>query len=210
VAAGGLQYTVTRGVHGTVAAAHTAQSRVYHLLSKTAIAPFPQEFFGSAYSGSWSFPVPLVCARVASAELFVTNGRGNSPVRSIGLTGTVDNGLRTLSGRQINLTVEGVVAVESNAVPPATLPQASSIRDLYATVGQPPTGSPLTCVVRLNGTAIGALTIPAGQIVSNAIDMTTNPSVEGLVIQTEQPVTLDVTAVGSSYPGKRLMVTIRL
>jgi hypothetical protein len=210
VAAGGLQYTVTRGVHGTVAAAHTAQSRVYHLLSKTAIAPFPQEFFGSAYSGSWSFPVPLVCARVASAELFVTNGRGNSPVRSIGLTGTVDNGLRTLSGRQINLTVEGVVAVESNAVPPATLPQASSIRDLYATVGQPPTGSPLTCVVRLNRTAIGALTIPAGQIVSNAIDMTTNPSVEGLVIQTEQPVTLDVTAVGSSYPGKRLMVTIRL
>ena len=206
----GLQYTVTRGMHGTTATAHPAQSRVYHLLSKTAIAPFPPEFFGSAYSGSWSFPVPLVCARVASAELFVTNGRGNSPVRSISLMGTVDNGLRTLSGRQINLTLEGVVAVESNAVPPATLPQASSIRDLFATIGQPPMGSALTCLVRVNGMAIGTLTIAPGQIVSNAIDMSTNPSVEGLVIPAEQPVTLDITAVGSSYPGKRLMVTIRL
>ena len=154
--------------------------------------------------------MPLVCARIASAELFVTNGRGNSPVRSISLTGTVDNGLRTLSGRQINLAVEGVVAIESNAVPPATLPQASSIRDLFATIGQPPVGSPLTCVVRVNGTAIGTLTIPAGQIVSNAVDMTTDPSVEGLIIPAEQPVALDVTGVGSSYPGKRLMVTIRL
>ena len=210
VSNGGLQYSVTRGIHGSTGAAHAAQARVYHLLSKTVIAPFPPNFFGSAYSGNWSFPVTLPCVRVASAELFVTNDRGNSPTRSICLTGTVENGLRTLSGRQINLAVDGVVAVESNAVPPATLPQASSIRDIFATVQQAPVGSALSCVVRVNGTAIATLTIPAGQIVSNTIDMTTNPSVEGLIVPAEQPVTLDITAVGSTYPGRRLMVTVRL
>jgi len=210
VSNGGLEYGVTRGMHGSTAAAHASQSYVYHLLNRIVIAPFPPDFFGSAYSGNWSFPVTLPCVRVASAELFVTNSRGNSPTRSLCLTGTVENGLRTLSGRQINLTIDGVLAVESNPVPPATLPQASSVRDIFATVQQAPVGSGLTCIVRVNGAAVATLTIPAGQIVSNTIDMTTNPSVEGLLIPAEQAVTVDITAVGSTYPGKRLMVTVRL
>ncbi len=36
------------------AAAHAAQAAVYTLASKTVIAPFPADFFGSPYSGSWS------------------------------------------------------------------------------------------------------------------------------------------------------------
>ncbi len=207
---GGLEYEVARGAQGSIAAAHAAQAPVYHLLRKTVIAPFPLDFFGSPYCGNWSFPIALPDARVASAELFVTNSRGNSPARVICMTGTVENGLRTLSGRLISLTVDGVVAVESNAVPAATLPCASSVRDIFATVEQPPAGSPLSCVVRVNGAAIATLTIAAGQLVSNAIDMTSDPSVEGLVIPANQPVSVDVTAVGSVYPGRRLTVFVRL
>jgi hypothetical protein len=207
---GGLQYAVTRGMHGSAAAGHAGQALIYHLQRKTVIAPFPPDFFGSPYSGDWSFPIPLPNVRVASAELFVTNNVGASPTRSICITGTIQKGLRTLTGRQINLTVDGLVAIESNAVPPVTLPQPGSIRDIFAVVEQGPMGSALTCVVRVNGTAIATLTIPAGQILSNTIDTATNPGVEGLVIPADQPVTLDITAVGSTYPGRRLMAVVRM
>ena len=206
----GTQYQVTRGVHGSLASAHAAGTPVYLLVGKSVIAPFPPEFFGSPYSGSWTYPVLLPNVRIASADLFVTNNRGSSPATTVCLTSTTDNGLRTLSGGQIDLTVDGVVAIESNAVPAATLPRSSSVRDIFATVEQAPGGSPLTCVVNVNGAAIATLTIPTGQVVSNTLDMTTNPGVMGLVIQTGQPITLDITAVGSSYPGKRLTATVRL
>ena len=207
---GGTQYQVTRALHGTEAAGHGVQTPVYHLLRKTVIAPFPRDFFGSAYSGSWSFPVRLPNIRVASAELFVTNARGNSPTRTISLTSSTDNGLRTLAGGQVDLTVDGVVAIESDAVPPATLPYASSVRDIFATIAQGPEGSALTCVVKVAGNTIATLTIPEDQIVSNTVDMTSSPSVEGLVIPAGAPISLDITAVGLSFPGKRLTAIIRL
>ena len=50
--------------------------------------------------------------RVASAELFVTNRAGNSPVQSICLTSTLDSGLRTLSGGQYSIQVDGYLAVD--------------------------------------------------------------------------------------------------
>lgn len=206
----GLTCQVTRGMHGTPAAVHQAGCPIYSLLNKSVIAPFPPDFFGSPYCGSWSYPVSLPNVRIGSAELFVTNARGNSATRSISLTNGTDSGLRTLSGGQIDLAVDGVLAIESNVLPPATLPQACSVRAIFATVEAPPAGSELTCVVSVAGNAIATLTIPSGQVVSNTIDMTTNPSVAGLVIPAAQPVTLDVTAVGSIFPGKRLSVTIQL
>jgi hypothetical protein len=206
----GTRYQVTRGMHGSQASAHAAGAPVYHLLGKSVIAPFPPEFFGSPYSGSWSYPILLPNVRIASAELFVTNNRGNSPTTTICLTGTTDDGLRTLSGGQVDLIVDGVVAIESNAVPAATLPRPSSVRDIFAIVEQAPGGSPLTCVLKVSGAAIATLTIPTGQVVSNTMDVTTNPSVRGLVIPAGHPITLDITAVGSSYPGKRLTATVRL
>ena len=210
VEANGTEYHVTRGMHGSQPAAHAAQAPVYHLLRKTVIAPFPPDFFGSPYSGSWSYPVQLPSIRVASAELFVTNARGSSPVSSICLTGTSDHGLRTLSGGQIDLTVDGVVAVESDAVPAATLPYSSSVRNIFATVEQAPVGSALTCVVKVAGSPMATLTIPAEQIVSNTLSMTTQPNVDGMVIAEGQPVTVDITSVGSTFPGKRLTATVRL
>jgi hypothetical protein len=209
VGTGSLQYSIARGADGSQASAHAKGSPVYQLLAKTYIAPFPREFFGSPYCGDWSFPILMPDVRVASAELFVTNDHGASPVSSICMTGTNENGMRTLSGGQIDLTVDGVVAIASNAVPAVTLPQARSIRDIFATAEQTPVGSNLSCVLNVSGTPIATLTIEQGKYTSNAIDMTTNPSVWGLVIPASQPIMLDVIAVGSSYPGKRLTGTIR-
>ena len=210
IAANGAEYHVTRGMHGSQPATHAAEAPVYHLLRKTVIAPFPPDFFGSPYSGSWSYAVGLPSVRVSSAELFVTNARGSSPPSSICLTGTGDSGLRTLSGGQIDLTADGVISVESDAVPAATLPYSSSVRNIFATLEQAPVGSAVTCVVNVAGTPMATLTIPAGQIVSNTVSMATQPSVDGIVIGEGQPVTLDITSVGSTFPGKRLTATVRL
>jgi hypothetical protein len=84
----GMQYQVTRGLHNSTAAAHAAQTLVYPLQSQTVITAFPPHFFGSPYSGSWSYSVPQPDVRIASAELFVTNRLGNSPAGSICMTST--------------------------------------------------------------------------------------------------------------------------
>jgi hypothetical protein len=90
-------------MHSSPAAAHATQTPIYGLRSKTVIAAFPPNFFGSPYSGSWSQAVTIPDVRVASADLFVTNRRGNSAVRSSCLTSTV-TGLNLSGGYRFRLT----------------------------------------------------------------------------------------------------------
>src|SRR5262249_19783994 len=131
----GLTYQVTRGMHGSAAAAHAAGPGVYRLQSRTAVAPFAPGFFGSPYSGSWRFPVSLPDARVASAELFVTSGRGQSPVRAVCLTATVDSGLRVVPGGQYSIEVQGFLAVDAEAAPAVVVEASHAVRDVFAVLG---------------------------------------------------------------------------
>ncbi|MEO7144964.1 MAG: phage tail protein, partial [Bryobacteraceae bacterium] len=73
---GGLNYTVTRASHGSTAADHSAGASIYHLTKKVLIVPFVNDFFGSPASGSYAFPIFLPDARIAAAELFMTNSQG--------------------------------------------------------------------------------------------------------------------------------------
>ena len=204
VANSGTQYQVTRGMHTSPAAAHAAQAAIYGLQDKTAIAAFPPDFFGSPYSGSWSEAVTLPDARVASAEMFVTNARGNSPVRSICLTSAVDGGLRTLSGGQYSIQVDGYLAVEDAVAPPLVVEAAHSVRDVFAVLGSV-ADAEVRLRVDLNGLAYCTLSIPAGTTTSAAADGNdTGPLPSGA------KVTLAVLAVGQTYPGADLTVLIRL
>jgi hypothetical protein len=139
---GGLQYQVTRGMHGTTAAAHAAQVAVYQLLEHSRGGALPLDFFGSPLSGNWSYPISLPNTKVASAELFVTNSRGNSPTNAINLTQSVDYGLRTLSGGQYSFQVQGFLAVDSNPAPNVVVEAAHAVQDVYAIVKQAPVGGP--------------------------------------------------------------------
>jgi hypothetical protein len=177
---------------------------VFGLQSRTSIAPFPANFFGSPYSGSWSFAVGLADARIASAELFVSNGRGNSPTKSICLTGTVNNGLRTLSGGQYSLQVEGYLAVEQAATPALVVDATHAVRDVFAVLGMA-ADADVQVRVDVNGAAYCTLTVPAGQ--------TTSAATDGLglgVLTGGSRVTLSVLTVGQTYPGTDLTVVIRL
>jgi hypothetical protein len=202
---GGLQYQVTRAWNDSQAAAHAATLPVWHLSDTTVIAPFPSEFFGSPYSGTWSYILSLPDSRVASAELFVTNQRGNSPIRSVCLTGvTTDNGLRTHSGGQYSIQVQGYLAIDQNAAPPIVVDQAHAIRDIFAVVGKAP-DSQVVLQLNVDGAALCQLVIAAGGFVSNTIEGITLPP-----LAAKAQLTLHILAVGITNPGADLTVLVRL
>lgn len=201
---GGLQYQVTRGMQGTTAVAHAAQVLVYHLLSKVIVAPFALNFFGSPLSGYWSHLIPLANAKIASAELFVTNTRGNSPTGAINLTQSVDYGLRTLSGGQFSLQVQGFLAVDSNPAPNVVIEAAHAVQDIYAVVKQAPVGGPVQVTLSQNGAPYCTLTIPDGATISASVDGF------GMPLQAQAQLSLAITGVGQTSPGSDLTVIVRL
>ena len=204
VANGGLQYQVTRAMHGTAAAPHTAQVALYQLLSTVTVVPFPLDFFGSALSGNWSYPVSLPNTKVSSAELSVTNSRGNSPTAAINLTQSVNYGLRTLSGGQYSFQVQGFLAVDSNPAPNVVVEAAHAVQDVYAVVKQPPDGGPIQIVLSQNGSPYCTLTIPAGATVSPSVDGF------GMPVLAQAQLSIAITAVGQTSPGSDLTVILRL
>jgi hypothetical protein len=200
----GLQYQVTRAVEGSQAATHTAGTPVYLLTSDIVITPFPQDFFGSPYSGNWSFSLPLVDARVVSADLFVTNSQGNSPATRICLTGTTDSGIRTLSGGQYSIQVQGYLAISQSAAPALVVESAHSVRDVFAVL-RSAADAPVQLQLNVNGSAYCQLTFATGAIVSSTVNGNTLPP-----LTAEAHITLSILAVGQTYPGSDLTVLIRL
>jgi hypothetical protein len=184
--------------------AHSAQAPVFQLAVKTVIAPFPLGFFGSPYSGSWSDSISLADARVASAELYVTNEIGNSPVRSICLTNNLDYGLRTLSGGQYSIQVDGYLAVDQSVAPALVIEATHAVRDVYAVLGKV-ADAEVKLQVNINGAAYCSLKIEPGMTTSAAAaGNALGPLVAGGLV------TLSVLSVGTTYPGADLTVLIRL
>jgi hypothetical protein len=201
---GGARYLVTRAMHGTVADAHEGSAAVYRLLKTTAIAPFPAGFFGSPYSGSWGFAVALPDARIASAELFCTNRKGNGAASAIRLTHNDDRGLRTLSGGQYSIQVSGFLAIDEMAAPAAIVEASHAVKDVYAALGTA-ADAEVKVEVRVDGSAYCTVRVPAGATVSNAMD---GGSLAPLMAGSR--VTVAVQSVGSALPGADLTVIIRL
>ncbi|MBV8817820.1 MAG: hypothetical protein JO022_05645 [Acidobacteriaceae bacterium] len=200
--------TIERGSEGSNAASHANGTAVYQLQKKIFVMPFARDFFGSLASGSYAYSVFLPDVRIAAAELFVTNGQGNSPVTRTCLTNTLSMGLRTLSGGQLSIQVEGMLAVETNAAPPISVDANHSVNDVYANVVTAPTGSPIQLQITMNGNPYCALTIP--------VNATSSDPVDGFALgplQAGQPIGLDITSVtadADTIPGADLTVTIRL
>ena len=204
----GTTFQVARASHGTFAASHALHAGVYFLEKKTFVMPFARDFFGSPASGSYAYPVAIPDVRIAAAELFVTNSRGNSPVAMQAFTATTDLGLRTLSGGQLTIQVEGPLAIQVNAAPPLLMDTTHSVRDVYAMVHDAPTGAPIALQVTQNGQAWCQLTIPTGATVSNVVDgFALGP------LQAKAQIGLDIMSVVQTTnlsPGRDLTVTIRL
>jgi hypothetical protein len=199
---------VTRASHGTTAVAHTVETGVYLLVEKIFILPFAEDFFGSPASGSYAFPITIPDVRIAAAELFMTNSRGNSSVAAESFTNTTDLGLRSLLGGQLTIQIEGPLAIQTNAAPPLVVDTSCSVRDVSAVVQDAPTGAPITMQVTQNGNVYCELTIATGAIVSNVVDgFALGP------LQAQAIINLNITSVvqtANTQPGSDLTVTIRL
>jgi len=200
----GLGYRVTRGIDGSQAAAHKVPAAVYPLANRTEIAPFPQNFFGSVYSGSWTYPVTLPDVRIASAELFVTNPIGNSPVSFACLTGTMEKGLRTLSGGQYTIQVGGFLAVDQSAAPALIVDASHSVRDVFAVLGTA-ADAQVQLQVNVNGAPYCTLSFDQGSTLAASVNG------NGLApLAARSQITLSVLTVGHASPGADLTVIIRL
>lgn len=204
VSTSGTQYTVSRGQYGSTAATHNIQAAIYQLSDLTVIAPFPADFFGSVYSGNWTFPILLPDVRIASAQMFVTNEKGNGPIAGICLTHNVDNGLRTLYGGQYSIQVDGFLAIDQSAAAPLVTDTAHSVRDVFAVLGTS-ADQPVQLQVNVNAVSYCTVTIPTGLLISNSVDGATLPPLASGAL-----ITLSVLSVGQTLPGADLTVVIRL
>ena len=208
VTGGGTQYTVERGKYGSGAEAHAANAPVYELESATSVMAFGRDFFGSPASGSFIYSIDLPQTRVAAGELYMTNVWGNSGAKKVAFTGNTDFGVRTLSGGQITLQVEGYLSIENDASQPFVMDSSRCVRDVFAVVEEAPTGSPIQLRLRRNTTEYCTLTIATGATISNVVaGFGLPPLTEG------SSLSLDIVSVGSdadTTPGRDLTVRIRI
>ena len=208
VSNGGATLEVRRASHDTVAAAHTGGALAFVLDRRAYVIPFSQDFFGSPASGSFRHPIFLPDVRLAAADFFVTNTRGNSETRKVNFTGLPDKGLRTLSGGQITIQVEGSLAIQTSAAPPLVIETAHSVRDIFAVVSDAPTGAAVQLQLRQNNTVYCTLNIPIGAAISNVVNGFNLPPLEAM-----SKLSLDILSVGQTgetTPGRDLTVTLRL
>jgi hypothetical protein len=200
--------TVIRGSHGTSSVAHNAGVPVYALEHRTWILPFVKDFFGSAASGSYTYPIHLPDVRVAAADLHVTNARGNGETQRANFTLNSDSGIRTLSGGQITIQHEGHLAIQSDAAPPLVIESTHAVRDIFAVVREAPTGGGIELRLRQDDDEYCVLTIPAGETMSNVVEgLGLGPLVQMAHLD------LDVVSVPQGWdmsPGRDLTVTVRL
>ena len=205
---GGTQYVVSRGDFETEIGAHGVGAVIYPLRQKVYVIPFARNFFGSAGSSFYAYSLDLPNCRIGAASLFLTNRIGDSPTGKQRYTGTTDYGMRTLSGGQITLQVDGFLSIENDAVPPIRIDSATAIRDIYAMVNDAPTGAPIVLTVRQDTVSLAQLTIPTGAKISNVVDGFGLPALDPA-----KRLSLDIVSVGSAEnttPGADLTVTVRL
>ena len=205
---GGLEFSVSRGVSGSLPTGHASGAVVYVLRRASQILSFPRDFFGSPASGGYSFRFPMPNVRLAASDLFVTNRFGNGLTTSISFTSTPETGLRTLNGGQISLEVEGYLAIQDFATPRFVVDGNYSIRDVFATLSEAATGGAVRIEIRRNSTLLVLLEVPDGQPASPAVDgRLLGPLLAHDILD------LDITVVpqaAGTLPGKDLTVTIRL
>jgi len=201
----GLRYLVERGRCNSPAASHSAGAPVYHLKTQSLVVAFEPQFFGTAAGAAWSHRVALPSVRLACVNLWMTNVFGQGEATSGSLTNLADQGLRTLQGGQFNFQLEGLLAVLDDAAPTVSVQQAFAIRDVFAQVKQAPEGLNIGLQVKQDGVLVAALTIPAGQTFSAAVNGAELP-----VLNAGADLTLDITAVGTDFPGRDLTVTLRV
>jgi hypothetical protein len=117
-------------------------------------------------------------------------------------------GLRTLSGGQLSIQIEGYLAIQSDVAPPLVIEESHCVRDIFAVVREAPAGAPIQLRLRQNADVYCVLTIPTGTNISNVVGgLGLPPLVAGAQLSLD---ILSVAQGGQGTPGRDLTVTVRL
>jgi hypothetical protein len=211
--------SIVRGCKGTVAAAHPVGALIWRVWAETEYMALNMSALPFNTQGYVVDEVPFRGRALVAADAWAVNEFGDSPITEncyVGVNGYVGGrGLRALSGGQLEIDVAGILGVESDVGPITTMPQTVSVASIVATVKQAPVGAGITVLVygsvSIGGSESGggvALTIADGATTAT-MDMTTTPSVDGLLMVAGMAVHVDITGVGSTFPGSDLTVEVK-
>ena len=198
--------TMERTAFGSDPDVHVAGRPIYLLTRRSYVVPFAKDFFGSPASGSFSFPISLPDVRIAAAELYLTNERGDGPPGRKSFMDVEGDGIRTLSGGQFSLQFDGTLALQNDATPPVMVEDSHAVRDVYAVLREPAAG-PVRVRVRQDDSTYCVLDVAAGK---------TTASVDGFAlgpVRSTSQLSLDVIGVPQDpalFPGADLTVTLRM
>jgi hypothetical protein len=205
VLSGGTVYLVERGVCDSFAGAHAVGTRVYRLARRTETVAFPRGIFGTPAAADWSHTAWMPGLRIACVDAIVTNSLGDSPTATVNYSELIDQGLRTLHGGQFNLQYEGRLAILSDATANITVQENLAIHDCFANLKQAPVGSDVVMEIVQGSETVATLTIPAGQTMSGVLNGASLP-----ILQESSQLKLNITGVGTDFPGSDLSVTVRV
>jgi hypothetical protein len=184
---------------------HAITVPAYQLGETVLTVPFIKGFFGTPASGDWQYSVTFPNVRLASAELYMTNGLGAGAISVNPYTSTIDSGLRTLGGGQYSFQITGYLAIQTNATPTVIVDSDRSVRDIYGIVGTAPAGAAIVLQINRNGASYATVQIPAGATISNVLGGFGLPA-----LRADDLLSLNVTGVGTTVPGSDLTLVIRL
>jgi hypothetical protein len=197
---------VERGAFVCQAVDHEAGALVYRLARRTYVVPFVRDFFGSPASGSHSFPIAIPDVRIAAAALFLTNERGDGPTSRVSFMNLSQAGIRTLSGGQFSMQLDGVLALQIDATPPLMVEDSHAVRDVNAVLRQKAAGE-VKVRVRHDDVTYCELVIPAGANRAAVNGFELGP------LRAKSELSLDVIGVPQwpdAFPGADLTVTLRM
>jgi hypothetical protein len=143
--------------------------------------------------------------RISCVDAIVANSLGDSPAATVNYSELIDQGLRTLHGGQFNLQYEGRLAILSDATANITVQENLAIHDCFANLKQSPVGADVAMEIVQGAETVATLTIPAGETMSGVLNGAALP-----ILQESSQLKLNITGVGTDFPGSDLSVTVRV
>lgn len=204
-------YTVYRAALGSVASPHQSGALILQLSQCSLILPFAEGYFVNRASSNYLDSVNIPDIRISAAQFYVTNSFGNSPATE-NFYSTHSNPLRTLSGGQFSIQVNGYLASQQNAAPPLLVQASHAVRDIRMNLSQPPAGYVLTVDVLQNNVEYCQLTYDPSATLPSAIVEGINlpPLMEGALLTTNIVLSPIANSSAALNPGRDLTVTIRM
>jgi hypothetical protein len=195
-------------LYGSTPVAHSAGVPVYLLNRQDQMLSFVPGYFRSAAAVGYRHVFRSPNVRLAAADLVLYNRIGPSARGEALLTGSTDQGLRTLSGGQILLNVHGYLAIEASAGNSIVLERQTVVRDIFAFVQEAPAGGAIELLLKLDGQPYGELVIENGNFTSASFSGFNRwPLTAGAVLSLD---ILNVPSSAAGLPGRDLTVCIQI